>query len=99
MTREELMRVTLEAWGRGGRTELNDPEDWGGCPDCHESDGFIHFGRDHWLICKRHRVRWWAGSNLLSYVGTAEDQQEWQAGFGDYIEVEPWYPDEKGGAA
>jgi hypothetical protein len=39
---------------------------FGGCPTCHETDGFLNIGRDHWFVCHRHRVKWHVGSNLFS---------------------------------
>jgi hypothetical protein len=39
---------------------------FGVCPTCGSNDGFLIIGRDHWFICKEHRVKWLVGSNLFS---------------------------------
>ena len=26
---------------------------FGGCPTCHKTDGFLNIGRDHWFVCHR----------------------------------------------
>jgi hypothetical protein len=47
------------------------PEDpnydhWGYCPECHRNDGLLNYGRDHYMICRTHRLAWHVGSNLFS---------------------------------
>jgi hypothetical protein len=39
---------------------------FGLCPECHNNDGYLDVGRDHWFFCEEHKVKWWAGSNLFS---------------------------------
>ena len=65
---------------------------FGLCPVCHETDGFLNIGRDHWFCCHAHRTRWHAGSNLFS--GWKDETEEtWRVNaerIGDYADVEPW---------
>ncbi len=37
----------------------------GGCPDCGKHDGFVNLGVEHWFICREHKTKWLAGSNLF----------------------------------
>lgn len=39
---------------------------FGGCPYCGWTDGCLSIERDHWFFCERHKVKWWAGSNIFS---------------------------------
>jgi hypothetical protein len=41
-------------------------EDFGGCPTCGMTNGFVNDGADHWFVCDRHKVKWYVGSNLFS---------------------------------
>ena len=41
-------------------------EHFGVCPECQETDGCLHVGSDEWLICHKHKAKWYVGSNLLS---------------------------------
>ena len=67
---------------------------WGGCPACYGNDGFLNAGRDHWFICREHKVRWWYGSNLFSIWRdqSREDHARQAAELRGYREIEPWYP-------
>ena len=37
----------------------------GACPECGKSDGYINLGIEHWFICREHKTRWLAGTNLF----------------------------------
>ena len=41
-------------------------EYFGGCPECGSQDGYFNVGRDHWVVCEKHKTRWCIGSNLFS---------------------------------
>lgn len=73
---------------------------WGLCPTCKETDGFVNLGRGHWFICKKHRTRWFIGSNLFSSWRNeteAEQRRELEEiGFDSFEDVEPFYPEIEG---
>jgi hypothetical protein len=49
------------------RARTREPIDYfGGCPHCGKNDGCLNYGRDHYFICRKHKVYWYAGSNLFS---------------------------------
>ena len=37
----------------------------GSCPDCGKSDGYVNLGVEHWFICREHKTKWLAGTNLF----------------------------------
>jgi hypothetical protein len=49
---------------------------FGGCPECWRNDGYLNYGRDHWFVCHKHKVRWYVGSNLFS-SWREEDEESW----------------------
>lgn len=51
---------------------------FGACPKCHDTDGYIKVGSDHWFLCIEHKIRWFVGSNLFSSweEQTEEKQKE-----------------------
>jgi hypothetical protein len=69
--------------------------DWmGGCPTCWRNDGHMNVGPNHWFFCRRHRVKWCAGSNLFS-AWRDEPELEWSindAHLALYREVAPVLP-------
>src|SRR5579863_4829145 len=68
---------------------------FGACPHCEQTDGYVNAGRDHWYICKEHRVMWWVGSNLFSgWRDETEEEQRrvWnENGIGHFTVIEPVY--------
>ena len=66
---------------------------YGGCPHCRKHDGYLNIGRNHWFVCKKHKVKWLHGSNLFSHW-REETQEDWDRNREDiknYQEVEPVY--------
>ncbi len=51
-------------------------ECFGGCPYCGGYDVFLNIGRDHWIICRTHQVKWHIGSNLFSNWRN-ETEEQW----------------------
>ena len=49
---------------------------FGLCPHCAGGDEYLNVGRDHWFICREHKTRWCAGSNLFS-SWRDETQAQW----------------------
>lgn len=37
----------------------------GSCPKCGKSDGYVNLGKEHWFICREHKMKWFIGSNLF----------------------------------
>ncbi len=37
----------------------------GACPRCGKSDGYVNLGIEHWFICRDHKTKWLAGTNLF----------------------------------
>ncbi len=37
----------------------------GACPQCGKSDGYVNLGIEHWFICRDHKTKWLAGTNLF----------------------------------
>ena len=50
-------------------------ECFGGCPYCGGYDVFLNIGRDHWIICRTHQVKWHIGSNLFSCWRNQTEEQ------------------------
>lgn len=68
---------------------------FGLCPRCADEDRWnegelLNYGRDHWIACHEHEVRWYVGANLFS-SWREETDEVWKANaerIGTYIEVE-----------
>ena len=39
---------------------------FGVCPKCFRNDGYLNDGPNHWYHCRRHKLKWYVGSNLFS---------------------------------
>lgn len=77
------------------RRPTDDGADYfGGCPSCGRNNGYLNYHSDHWFVCREHRTRWLAGSNLFS-DWREESEDDWRrnrAAIEDYADVEPVYP-------
>jgi hypothetical protein len=66
---------------------------FGVCPQCRRNDGYANAGRSHWFFCKKHRVKWCAGSNLFSsWRDETEEEQRRvyeEIGLGEFEEIKP----------
>jgi hypothetical protein len=62
---------------------------------CHETDGYLNVGRDHWFFCEAHKTKWGAGAKLFSssMVDTPDQQraQQEKIGFMEFRRVEPHF--------
>ena len=70
-------------------------EYFGGCPHCGKNDGYINFGRNHWMVCDKHETRWCVGSNLFS-SWRDETEEDWEKNaqrMDGYTEVAPIAPE------
>lgn len=67
-------------------------DDWGLCPTCGKTDGYINVGRGHWFYCQEHKKKWFVGSNLFSsWKDETEDEQRAsyaELGFGSYDRID-----------
>ena len=69
-------------------------EYFGGCPTCGKSDGYLNIGRDHWMVCHKHKTRWLVGSNLFS-SWRDESEEDWDKNtqlMAGYAKVDPIDP-------
>ena len=67
----------------------------GGCPHCGRNDGWLNVGRDEWVVCNRHQVKWFMGSNLFS-DWRHETEEDWLRNrykLDRYMTVEPVIPE------
>lgn len=39
---------------------------WGVCPECGDTDGYLNVGRTHWFVCHEHRIAWNVGEGIFS---------------------------------
>lgn len=71
--------------------QLRTDNHFGDCPKCRKNDGHLNVGREHWFVCKRHRVKWRAGHDIFP-DWRQEDVHIWRQNekFLDFfMEVEP----------
>lgn len=65
----------------------------GDCPRCGRNDGFLNLYKAHWFICRRHRLKWYAGYDLFP-TWREESEADWQRNgeiLSRYQEVRPRY--------
>jgi hypothetical protein len=69
---------------------------FGWCPKCKNNDGYLNIGREHWFLCKEHKVKWCVGYNLFSsWQHETEDEQRSiydELDFGTFEKIEPANP-------
>lgn len=71
---------------------------FGTCPHCGGSDHFLNIGRDHWMVCERHKVKWAIGSNLFR-CWRFETEDDWKRNaevLCSFARVEPIYSNTEG---
>ena len=71
---------------------------FGACPLCGGSDQFLNIGRDHWMVCERHKVKWPIGSNLFG-CWRSETEEDWKHNaevLRAYAQVKPVYSNTEG---
>ena len=68
---------------------------FGLCPHCHRMDGYANAGRSHRAYCKKHKVSWVFGANLVdSWKDQTEEEQRaiWAGiGLNTFEDVEPFF--------
>ena len=60
--------------------QLATDRQFGVCPECGKTDGYLNTGRTHVFMCKTHRTSWVAGANLFSdwrHETEAEQLAKW----------------------
>lgn len=71
---------------------------FGACPHCGGSDQFLNIGRNHWMVCERHGVKWPIGSNLFG-CWRSETEDDWKRNaevLRGYAHVKPIYSNTEG---
>ena len=78
----------------GDLIQLPASNHFGDCPLCKGNDGHINIGREHWFICRKHRAKWYVGSNIFPdwQEETAEDWKRNEELLGCFMEIEPFQP-------
>jgi hypothetical protein len=66
----------LEDRARDDARQRGFDDHFGVCPECGEPGLCLNVNRDHWFVCRDHRVKWYAGSNLFS-AWRDEDPARW----------------------
>ena len=64
---------------------------FGSCPTCGRHDGYLNVEQEHWFICRKHKHKWHAGSNLFS-CWKDETPETWEKNLellNGYTRVEP----------
>ncbi len=63
----------------------------GACPDCGKSDGYVNLGVEHWFICREHKTKWLAGTNLFDgwMNQTVAQTQSAEILLRNYVDVRP----------
>ena len=68
---------------------------FGGCPKCGGNDGIYYANiKSEWMVCNKHRVKWWIGRNLMSgwRIMDATDAARHEHLLAQYREVDPIHP-------
>ncbi len=71
--------------------KLPAPNYFGDCPKCRQNNGYLNIGREHWFICRKHRVKWYVGSNIFPGWRT-ETERAWKQNtllLANFMEIEP----------
>ena len=75
-------------------SQANNAVDFGGCPICHQNDGYLNLAKEHWFVCHRHQFRWCWGANLVS-TWRLENETDWNRNWNlikNYKECSAWFP-------
>ncbi len=64
---------------------------FGVCPICNKTDGFVNLGKEHWFICRDHETKWFIGINLFEgwQNQTVSQAQGIEAMLDKYKEIDP----------
>jgi len=68
--------------------------DFGGCPVCGQGEEYVNVEREHFFICRDHKVFWNVGSNLFS-SWKEQDEAHWRDNAAlllTFTEVDPIQP-------
>lgn len=90
---EELKAISLQPLDRPA------PEQFGRCPKCGKTDGYINDWKDQWMVCNEHKYKWPLGHGTFSsYLHmTEEELKQEHEKLKDFVEVKPWHePDFSG---
>ncbi|MEI6125315.1 MAG: hypothetical protein WCQ99_02070 [Pseudomonadota bacterium] len=73
--------------------QLEAPKHFGDCPKCKKNDGHLNVGREHWFVCKKHRVKWKAGHDMFPdwKKETVHTWKQNEALLEHFMKIEPFY--------
>ena len=66
-------------------------EQYGNCPVCGKTDGYVNISCNHWFVCHEHKTKWFVGSGLFPSWEN-EREIDWLGNavlLGRYEDVEP----------
>ena len=66
-------------------------EQFGNCPVCGKTDGYVNISCNHWFVCHEHKTKWFVGSGLFPSWEN-EREIDWLGNavlLGRYEDVEP----------
>ena len=68
---------------------------FGVCPCCGTAEGHLNIGRNHWMYCRTHQVKWHIGHDCFPdwRTETAEDWKRNERLLEFFMEIEPARPD------
>jgi hypothetical protein len=66
-------------------------ENYGRCPVCGSAGDMLNHGKNHWMVCHDHKVKWRIGSGFFSIFQRDRPAKWDQAGaiLAEYREVKP----------
>lgn len=72
-------------------SEVQYSKQFGVCPICSKTDGFVNLGKEHWFICRDHETKWFVGINLFEgwQNQTVAQAQGIEAMLDKYKEIDP----------
>jgi hypothetical protein len=51
---------------------------FGLCPYCRKTDGYMNLEKEHWFACHEHKVRWWGGRGIFSTYRFESELDQWR---------------------
>lgn len=61
----------------GKLIEFPEPNRLGDCPVCGRNNGYLNVFKTHWYICRKHRLKWYAGYDLFP-TWRQETRKDWE---------------------
>ena len=75
---------------KGRDLETGGKNQFGVCPVCRQTDGFLTLDFDHYFVCHEHKLRWYVGSSTLASEFFDITRKNLEL-IGDYKDAKPVY--------